>query len=148
MFVCLLVVVLLCAVFCSAGARVGVYSGNVNLLFEDIAIAKPTLFFGVPRVYNRIVDGVKKKVYEKGLVTRQLFNLALNTKVAGLRSNGSFTHSFYDKLIFNKVKQEVFGGRVRFFACSASAIDPEYECFIQVSFLSLQVSLCLFYTFD
>ena len=42
----------------SAGARVGFYSGNIKLLMEDIAALEPTVFVGVPRVYQRVYDKV------------------------------------------------------------------------------------------
>lgn len=34
-------------------------SGNLLKIKEDAAIAQVSLFVSVPRVYNRIVDGVK-----------------------------------------------------------------------------------------
>jgi hypothetical protein len=36
------------------GMAAGFYHGNVKELIEDIAELKPTIFIGVPRVYQRI----------------------------------------------------------------------------------------------
>jgi long-chain acyl-CoA synthetase len=38
----------------SKGAALGFYAGNVKTLVEDIAALRPTIFIGVPRVYQRI----------------------------------------------------------------------------------------------
>lgn len=44
------------------GACVGYYSGDTRKLLEDCATLKPTVFAGVPRVYERIYSGVTDKV--------------------------------------------------------------------------------------
>ena len=37
------------------------YSGDLTKIKDDAALVKPTIFIGVPRLFNRIVDGVKAK---------------------------------------------------------------------------------------
>jgi len=37
------------------------YSGDLTKIKDDAALVKPTIFIGVPRLFNRIVDGVKEK---------------------------------------------------------------------------------------
>ena len=36
--------------------------GDVKLVIDDIGALKPTLFVGVPRVYDRVYGGVLSKV--------------------------------------------------------------------------------------
>lgn len=38
------------------GVAVGFSSGKVELLVDDIATLRPTVLFGVPRVFNRVHD--------------------------------------------------------------------------------------------
>jgi long-chain acyl-CoA synthetase len=38
------------------GVGVGFYQGDVLKLMDDIEALKPTVFFSVPRLYNRIYD--------------------------------------------------------------------------------------------
>ena len=45
-----------------AGASIGFYSGNPLRLVSDIGELKPTLFTGVPRVFDRIYQAVQEKV--------------------------------------------------------------------------------------
>lgn len=40
--------------------KVGFYHGDMLKLKEDLAILKPTILLSVPRVLNRIYDGIQK----------------------------------------------------------------------------------------
>lgn len=48
--------------FLSVGARIGYFQGDVRKLVDDIGALKPTLFIGVPRVFDRVYSGVYEKV--------------------------------------------------------------------------------------
>ena len=50
----------------SYGAAIGYFSGDVKGLVDDIAALKPTIFIGVPRVYDRIYAGVMDQVKKTG----------------------------------------------------------------------------------
>lgn len=39
--------------FLALGAGIGYWQGNIKTLFDDIAHCKPSLFVGVPRVFDR-----------------------------------------------------------------------------------------------
>ena len=40
----------------SCGGKVGFFGGNVKLLLDDVAALGPTIFVGVPRVFQRVYD--------------------------------------------------------------------------------------------
>jgi long-chain acyl-CoA synthetase len=40
------------------GAKIGFFRGDVKLLLDDLQTLKPTVFFSVPRLMNRIYDKV------------------------------------------------------------------------------------------
>lgn len=44
------------------GAAVGYYSGDTRRLLDDAKELRPTVFAGVPRVYERVYSGVLDKV--------------------------------------------------------------------------------------
>eukprot|EP00878_Enallax_costatus_P003626 GHUV01003840.1.p1 GENE.GHUV01003840.1~~GHUV01003840.1.p1 ORF type:complete len:345 (+),score=105.28 GHUV01003840.1:110-1144(+) len=44
------------------GGGIGYYQGNTNVLVDDIAALKPTLFVGVPRVFDRIYSRITDQV--------------------------------------------------------------------------------------
>lgn len=48
--------------FLSLGASIGYWRGDIKGLVDDIAALRPTLFIGVPRVFDRIYTGVMAKV--------------------------------------------------------------------------------------
>ena len=44
------------------GCKIGYWQGNVNLLVDDIGALKPSVFIGVPRVFDRIYSRVIDQV--------------------------------------------------------------------------------------
>jgi long-chain acyl-CoA synthetase len=42
------------------GGKIGMYSGDKKILFEDAQILKPTIFYSVPRIFNKIYGNVMK----------------------------------------------------------------------------------------
>lgn len=46
----------------SLGCKIGYWQGNVNLLVDDIGALKPSVFIGVPRVFDRIYSRVIDQV--------------------------------------------------------------------------------------
>jgi long-chain acyl-CoA synthetase len=48
------------------GGRVGYFQGDTRKLMDDIAALKPTLFIGVPRIYDRIYSGVTGQIAKAG----------------------------------------------------------------------------------
>ena len=49
----------------SLGASIGYWRGDIKGLIDDIAALRPTLFIGVPRVFDRIYTSVMAKVSHK-----------------------------------------------------------------------------------
>lgn len=87
------------------GAQIAIYSGDKLKLVEDFQIAKPTVFISVPRLYNKIYGKIIGTVNNKGGLTKKLFNSALETKLKNLKENGCIGHSFYDNIVFKKVRK-------------------------------------------
>ena len=83
---------------------------------------KPTLFTGVPRFYEKVMQKVTDKVANAPTIKRTLFNWALDLgrEEARRRLNGeklggmlAARHALADKLVLSKVR-EGLGGRLRF----------------------------------
>ena len=98
------------------------YNGNLLKVKDDIAFLRPTIMVGVPRLYNRIVDGIKTKFGETTGVARCMIGYGLSSKLDAVRKDGTYTHGLYDKLIFSKVK-EALGGRVRMMASGGAPLS-------------------------
>ncbi len=89
---------------------------------ELLAEIRPTLFAGVPRFYEKIMQKVTDKVATAPPVKRAMFNwaLALGREEARHRLNGEkfggvagAQHRLADRLVLSKVR-EGLGGRLRF----------------------------------
>lgn len=50
------------SVVANTGAKVGFWRGDIKGLVDDIGALKPTIFIGVPRVFDRIYSGVLAKI--------------------------------------------------------------------------------------
>lgn len=48
--------------FLCIGGKIGYWQGSVKKLMDDVAALRPTIFVGVPRIFDRIYTGVSDKV--------------------------------------------------------------------------------------
>ncbi|GER44710.1 long-chain-fatty-acid CoA ligase [Striga asiatica] len=111
----------------------GLSSGcDITKLLEDMAVLKPTIFFSVPRLYNKIHAGIMSAVKTSGALRERLFNVAYRAKKQ-LILNGKKPSLIWDRLVFNKIKQKL-GGRVRFMVSGASPLSYEILDFLRVCF--------------
>lgn len=87
-----------------------------------LAEIRPTIFAGVPRFYEKVMQKITDKVADAPAVKRALFNWALDLgkEEARHRLNGkklggmiAARHALADKLVLSKVR-EGLGGRLRF----------------------------------
>ncbi|KAJ9704877.1 hypothetical protein PVL29_003091 [Vitis rotundifolia] len=120
------------------GSSIGFWGGDVRYLMEDIQELKPTIFCGVPRVYERIYAGAIAKISSGGALRKALFQYAYNYKLRnlekGLRQDEAAPR--LDRLIFDKIKQG-FGGRVRLLFSGAAPLSRHVEEFLRVTSCSV-----------
>lgn len=114
------------------GGRIGFYQGDTLKLMEDIEALRPTIFVSVPRLYNRIYDKVLSGVKLKGGISEYLFNRAFEAKRLGLLK-GTVKHTFWDLLVFSKIRQKL-GGRVRLMMSGAAPIGDHVVDFMRICF--------------
>jgi len=62
-----------------------------------------------------------------------LFNKGLASKQNNLETKGSTNHCFYDKLLFNKMRQ-LLGGRVRLMLTGSAPLSAEVQEFMKIAF--------------
>ena len=66
--------------FLEVGGCIAYWRGDIKGLVEDIAAAKPTMFAGVPRVFDRIYGGIQTKMKNAGWIKNALFHFAFDRK--------------------------------------------------------------------
>ncbi|KAL3648217.1 eukaryotic long-chain fatty acid CoA synthetase (LC-FACS) [Castilleja foliolosa] len=117
------------------GSSIGYWQGDVKHLMEDLLLLRPTIFCGVPRVFERIHTGIMDKISGSGLLKKSLFQLAkLKNLQKGLKLEEASPLS--DKLVFDKTKQGI-GGRVRLMFSGAAPLPQHVEEFLRVACCSL-----------
>ncbi|XP_019102061.1 PREDICTED: long chain acyl-CoA synthetase 1-like [Camelina sativa] len=91
--------------FFRKGASVGYYHGDLNALRDDIQELKPTFLAGVPRVFERIHEGIRKALQELNPRRRLIFYALYKYKLAWM--NRGYSHSkasrMADFIAFKKV---------------------------------------------
>lgn len=107
---------------------------EVPKLVANLPEVKPTVLIAVPRIFNRIYDGVNQQMRDKPKPIQALFHAGI--RAATRRSRGhqlgfgeSLTLKLADKLIFKKVRQK-FGGRLRLVVSGSAALSKEVAEFI------------------
>jgi long-chain acyl-CoA synthetase len=106
----------------------------VDKIVANLAEVSPTVLMSVPRIFNRIYDGVNKQMAEKPAVIRNLFKAGIRvaTKIRRGESVGlveKVTLKLADKIIFTKVRGK-FGGRLKYAFSGGAALSKEVAEFI------------------
>ncbi len=105
---------------------------DVSTLAEDLQLLKPTYMISVPRVFNKIYDGIQMKMEEAGGAKKKLFDAACaaGKKKRELAEQGKSSLGtnlkfwFLDKLVFSKIRAG-FGGRLSGSLTASAAMNKE-----------------------
>lgn len=107
---------------------------EIPAIVGNLAEVRPTILIAVPRIFNRIYDGVNKQMTGKPAPIRALFRSGI--AYAKRKAQGdslSFSEravlKLAEKLIFKKVRGR-FGGRLRFVISGSAALNTEVAEFI------------------
>ncbi|KAL2927530.1 Long chain acyl-CoA synthetase 2 [Bienertia sinuspersici] len=119
--------------FISKGTTIGFWQGDVRYLIEDLQELKPTMFCGVPRIYDRLYTGIMDKITSSGSLRK---GFKLRNLEKGLRIDEAAP--LLDKFIFSKIKQS-FGGRVRIMLSGGAPLARYVEEFLRVTCCSVVV---------
>src|SRR5450432_35852 len=107
---------------------------EVPNLVANLAEAKPTILIAVPRIFNRIYDGVNKQMAERPKPIQTLFHAGIRAATKKKRGESlslveGLALAAADKLIFSKVRDR-FGGRLRFSVSGSAALAREVAEFV------------------
>jgi len=127
-----------CELHCmlSYGAAIGI-AESVTTIIENLPEVKPTLLFSVPRIFNKIHDGLHKKMEEAGGLKLKLFHATLATaaKRKELAAEGrssawlNMKYGLLDKLVASKVRARL-GGELKFAFSGGAKLSKEVAEFI------------------
>uniref|UniRef100_A0A1J3GAZ2 Long-chain-fatty-acid--CoA ligase n=1 Tax=Noccaea caerulescens TaxID=107243 RepID=A0A1J3GAZ2_NOCCA len=119
--------------FLSSGSSVGYWRGDIRYMMDDVHALKPTVFCGVPRVYDKIYAGVMQKISAGGLLRKKIFDFAYNYKLGNMRKGFSQEEASprLDRLMFDKIK-EALGGRAHMLLSGAAPLPRHVEEFLRI----------------
>ena len=117
------------------GGSIG-FMESVDTLIQDLALVQPTFLIAVPRVFNRIYNGLWTRMREEGGMKLKLFETAVETakKKRVLTEQGvsdpvvNAKLAVLDKLVFAKIRER-FGGRLKGALTASATMNPEIAHF-------------------
>jgi len=129
----------------SAGASIAAVQIGKNYIETlknfrvNIKEIKPVFFLSVPALAKNFKKNIETSIREKGKFIEKLFNHAIKISYSynGIGwDRGKGMHIFkkpllalYDRIMFKKIREEGFGGRLKFFVGGAALLDIDLQRF-------------------
>ena len=109
---------------------------KVENLMPSLPEVQPTFLFAVPRVWNRVYDGVHKQMDAKPAAIRWIFRNGVAAEKKKRRGesagfSGGIASFLARKIVFPKVVAKL-GGRVKYAISGAAALSPDVAEFIDI----------------
>ncbi|ARF55288.1 AMP-dependent synthetase/ligase [Streptomyces gilvosporeus] len=117
--------------------------GRVDKIIENLPVVKPTYMAAVPRIFEKVYNGVAAKARAGGAAKYKIFQWAAGvareyakTSQDNLQRTGNASvpfalgakHKVADALVYSKLR-EAFGGRLRAALSGSAALSPEIGYF-------------------
>lgn len=107
---------------------------DISAIVSNLSEVRPTILIAVPRIFNRIYEGVNRQMSEKPKPIQALFKLGLS--IAKKRREGKPVSKLEavaalacERLIFSKVRGR-FGGRLKLVISGSAALNKDVAEFI------------------
>ncbi|CAO3598667.1 unnamed protein product [Absidia cylindrospora] len=114
------------------GSRIGYFGGDMLTLVDDIQELKPSMMAAVPRLLNRIYAKIAASTINAPGMVGALARRGVAAKLENLENQKGYTHAFWDRLLFNKVKQAL-GGNMRVMVTGSAPIGKDIMQFLRVA---------------
>jgi long-chain acyl-CoA synthetase len=112
------------------------FVGSVQTIVEDLANAQPTFLIAVPRIFNRVYDGLWAKMNDEGGLPKKLFVMGVDSakKKRELAAEGkssmmvNIKYNLADKIVFKKIRER-FGGKLVGAVTGSAMMNPDIAYF-------------------
>ncbi|WPB93275.1 AMP-dependent synthetase/ligase [Streptomyces malaysiensis] len=117
--------------------------GRVDKIIDNLPVVRPTYMCAVPRIFEKVYNGVVQRAREGGAAQYKIFQWAAEvsrqyarTSQDNFRRTGTASvpfglraqHAVADKLVYAKLR-EAFGGRLRAAVSGSAALAPDIGYF-------------------
>lgn len=121
----------------SVGGSTG-FAESPQTIVDDLGLLKPTFLVAVPRIFNRVYDGLFAKMEETGGAAKTLFYMGVNAGIEKRRLKAQGQTSLVnqlkfkiaDKVVFKKIREK-FGGRLLYSMSASAALSPHITEFFE-----------------
>ncbi|MDI6742690.1 MAG: AMP-dependent synthetase/ligase [Smithella sp.] len=114
--------------FILKGASIGIM-GSVETLIDDLQKVQPTFLITVPRIFNRVYNGVWAKMREEGGLKLKLFEAAVAAaKTKRETGKAGLKYKILDKIVLAKIRAR-FGGRLENAVTGSAPMNVEIAKF-------------------
>lgn len=109
------------------------YAESIEKVGQNLLEVRPTIFFAVPRLFEKIYSHTKEKALASGKFNAAIFDWSVNAgkeyaRLSQHKEKISFglklKHKLADKLVFAKWRKAL-GGRIRLFASGGAALSED-----------------------
>ncbi len=109
------------------------YAESVEKVPDNLSEVMPTIFIGVPRIFEKVFAKAKLKAAQNGGMKETIFDWAVSVSqdYAMSREKGGspgfglgLKHKLADRLVFSKLR-DFFGGRVRYCITGGAALSDD-----------------------
>ncbi|MHB8139213.1 MAG: AMP-dependent synthetase/ligase [Smithellaceae bacterium] len=122
-------------IYCYLGGSIG-FAESATTIAADLGLVKPTMLTAVPRVFNKVYDGLWTKMNEEGGLAKTLFVMGVESgkKKRELAAQGqssfmtNLKFKIADAIVFKKIREKL-GGRLRGSMTGSAMMNPEIAHF-------------------
>jgi long-chain acyl-CoA synthetase len=120
-----------------ASGSVTAVDGRIPKIVENLAVIKPTMMCGVPRIFEKVYNKMLETAKTGSPLKQRIFRWAVETgkQASALRQAGreprgllAMKLKIADRLVFDKIRSR-FGGRVRYFISGSAPLSREISEF-------------------
>jgi len=108
------------------------YAESVEKVPDNLKEVRPTIFMGVPRLFEKVFEKARLKAAQSSSLKRGVFDFAIDAakRYAAAKESGHLSagirarHAIAEKLVLSKLR-DFFGGRLRYCITGGAAIADE-----------------------
>lgn len=105
------------------------FAESLETIKDNIVEVRPHMFTAVPRLLEKVYDGIVSKGTESGGIKAAIFRWALKlTETYEYGSKPNLSRKIADKLVYSKIREKL-GGRIQAVASGSAALQPRLARF-------------------